>query len=44
MFIWLRPFEKQGKLGAVGYLGPADCPPERAHCMCALTFRDRELV
>jgi hypothetical protein len=43
MFIWLRPFEKQGKLGAVGYLGPAECTPERAHCMCALTFRDREL-
>lgn len=43
MYIWLRPFERQGKLGAVGYLGPTECEPERAHCMCALTFRDREL-
>jgi hypothetical protein len=43
MFIWLRPFERKGKLGAVGYLGPRECEPERAHCVCALTFRNGEL-
>jgi hypothetical protein len=43
MFIWLRTFERKGKLGAVGYLGPRDCEPERAHCVCALTFRNGEL-
>jgi len=42
MFVWLRAFEQDGKLGAVAYLGPKDCPPERAHCVCALTFRDGE--
>jgi hypothetical protein len=43
MYIWLRPFERKGKLGAVGYLGPQDCEPQRAHCVCALTFRNGEL-
>jgi hypothetical protein len=41
MFLWLRAFSWQGKLGAAGYLGPKDCPPERAHCLCALTFAER---
>lgn len=43
MFIWLRPFERAGRLGAVGFLGPRDCEPKRAHCVCALTFRSGEL-
>ena len=43
MFIWLRPFERMGKLGAIGYLGPRDCQPQLAHCVCALTFRSGEL-
>jgi hypothetical protein len=41
MFLWLRAFERAGVLGAVGYLGPRDCAPERAHCLCALTFAER---
>jgi hypothetical protein len=41
MYLWLRAFRWQGKLGTVGYLGPRDCPPERAHCLCALTFAER---
>lgn len=43
MFIWVRAFEHLGKVGVVAYLGPKDCEPARAHCMCALTFRDGEL-
>ncbi len=39
MWLWLRSFEHQGKLGAVGYLGPEGCEPAKAHCMCRLTFR-----
>ncbi len=39
MWLWLRCFEHEGKVGAVGYLGPHDCPPEKAHCMFRLTFR-----
>lgn len=43
MYVRLRTFERQGKLGAVAYLGPSECEPRRAHCMCALTFRNGEL-
>jgi hypothetical protein len=43
MYIWLRAFEHAGKPGVVGYLGPTDCEPNRAHCFCALTFRNGEL-
>lgn len=42
MYVWLRAFSRDGQLGAVGYLGPKDCPPERAHSICALRFRDGE--
>lgn len=40
MWLWIRGFELGGKLGAVGYLGPKDCNPEKAHCACRLTFRE----
>jgi hypothetical protein len=40
MYVWLRAFQQAGKLGLVAYLGPRDCPPERAHCTAAMTFRD----
>jgi hypothetical protein len=43
MYVWLRAFDREGKAGVVGYLGPADCEPNRAHCFCALTFRDGQL-
>ncbi|HEX6239430.1 MAG TPA: hypothetical protein VFZ61_01000, partial [Polyangiales bacterium] len=43
MYIWVRTFERAGKLGVVAYLGPTDCEPQRAHCFCALTFRNGEL-
>lgn len=43
MFVWLRAFDRLGKLGVVAYLGPEGCEPARAHCMCALTFRNGEL-
>jgi hypothetical protein len=43
MYIWLRAFEHGGKPGVVGYLGPTDCEPNRAHCFGALTFRNGEL-
>ena len=43
MYIWVRAFEHGGKPGVVGYLGPRDCEPNRAHCFCALTFRNGEL-
>lgn len=43
VFVWLRAFERDGKLGAAGYLGPEGCAPERAHCTFALTLRDGEL-
>lgn len=43
MYIWLRAFERSGKPGVVAYLGPKDCEPQRAHCFCALTFRNGEL-
>jgi len=39
MYLWLRSFELGSHLGAVGYLGPADSEPARAHCMCVLTLR-----
>jgi hypothetical protein len=42
-FVRVRAFEHQGKFGAVAYLGPRDCEPARAHCMCCLTFRNGEL-
>lgn len=42
--IWMRAFSFGEKLGAVGYLGPQGCPPERAACMCVLTFRQGELA
>jgi hypothetical protein len=42
-FVKVRAFEHHGKLGAVAFLGPRDCEPQRAHCMCALTFRNGEL-
>jgi hypothetical protein len=42
-FVRVRAFEHQGKFGAVAYLGPRDCEPARAHCMCCLTFRSGEL-
>jgi acyl-CoA thioesterase FadM len=42
MYIWMRVFELDGKLGAVGYLGEADSKAARAHCLCALTFRDEQ--
>jgi hypothetical protein len=43
MYIWVRAFEHLGKPGIVGYLGPTECEPNRAHCFCALTFRNGEL-
>jgi hypothetical protein len=43
MYIWLRAFERDGQAGVVGYLGPTDCEPKRAHCFCALTFRNGQL-
>ncbi len=39
MGLWLRCFEFDGKVGAVGFLGPDPCEPARANCMCRLTFR-----
>ena len=39
MYVWLRAFSQRGKLGAVAYLGPEGCAPERAHTVCALRFR-----
>lgn len=44
MHVWLRAFERDGQLGAVGYLGPSGCAPETAHTVCALRFRDGELT
>jgi hypothetical protein len=41
MYLWLRAFEHEGRFGAVGYLGPRDATPARAHCICLLGFRDR---
>lgn len=43
MLIALRAFEQDGALGVVGYLGPAGCAAEQAHCMCQLRFRDGAL-
>jgi hypothetical protein len=40
MYVWLRAFQQTGKLGLVAYLGPRDCPPDKAHCTAAMTFRD----
>lgn len=44
MFIALRAFERAGQLGAIAYLGPAGCTPEKAHTTCALSFRNGELA
>lgn len=41
-FLWIRAFSSDGKLGAVGYLGEQGSAPERAHCLCALTFRGEQ--
>jgi hypothetical protein len=38
-YVHVRAFEHHGQLGVVAFLGPKGCAPERAHCMCALTFR-----
>jgi hypothetical protein len=40
MYLWLRAFQDGGKLGALAYMGPRDCTPEKAHCSAAMTFRD----
>jgi hypothetical protein len=40
MYLWLRAFQHAGKLGALAYMGPPDCAPEKAHCSAAMTFRD----
>jgi hypothetical protein len=42
--IWQRAFELQNTFGTVAYLAPEGCPPERAACMCLLTFRRGELT
>jgi hypothetical protein len=41
---FVRAFEVGGKPGVVAYLGAPRRAPEKAHCMCALTFRDGELA
>ena len=40
MYLWLRAFAEGEKLGAVGYLGEQGSEPHKAHCLCALTFRN----
>jgi hypothetical protein len=42
MFLWVRAFDRAGTLGVVGYLGEQGSEPSRAHCLCALTFRNEE--
>jgi hypothetical protein len=44
MGLWIRAFEHQGKLGAIGYLGASDAKVESAHCLCLMTFREGELA